>query len=56
MKELVKLLIGVLNPADNGAGESTVNRLLKVLGTSVIVLGALTSAINELMAMLQAGG
>jgi hypothetical protein len=56
MKELMKLLVGIFNPADNGEGEARVNQVAKVLGTVVIVLGALASAANELLAILQGGG
>lgn len=52
MAELFKLLVGVLNPADHGDGEAMVNRVLKVLGTVAVVLGALSGLVTQIQAVL----
>ncbi len=55
MREIIKLLVGALNPADQGEGEARVNQVVKVTGTVVIVLGALLSFAEELLAVLGSG-
>jgi len=52
MRDLLQLVLGFFNPADNGEDESRVNQVVKVLGTIVIVLGAIASFINELLEVL----
>ena len=52
MNDLIKLVIGIFNPADSGDGEAVVNKTLKVLGTVAVVLGALSGLVTQIMAAL----
>lgn len=52
MNEILKLIVGVLNPADSGDGDAVVKKTLKILGTAAVVLGALSGLVTQIMAAL----
>jgi hypothetical protein len=59
MRDLLNLVIGMLNPADSGEGEARVNQVLKIATTAIVVLGGLLSGLErvvEFLTGLLAGG